>query len=143
MVSALSCNALLSVAKLVAFLLTGSGAMLSEAIHSFADSLNQLLLLVGVVRSSRKADARFAYGYGAERYVWALMSAVGIFFLGCGVTVYHGVSSLIQGHRPESNLTWAIGVLVLSLVLEGSVLVLAVRSVHRSARGRPIHTDRS
>ena len=134
---ALSCNALLTGVKFVAFLFTGSGAMLSEAIHSFADSLNQLLLLIGVVRSSRQADAKYSYGYGAERYVWALMSAVGIFFLGCGVTVYHGVASLLSDHHPESNLSWAIGVLLLSLVLEGAVLTIAVRSVKRSAAGRP------
>jgi len=137
---ALSCNAFLAGAKFFAFLLTGSGALLSEAIHSFADSLNQLLLLIGVVRSSRQADAKFSYGYGAERYVWALMSAVGIFFLGCGVTVYHGVASLLSGHRPESNLGWAIGVLLLSLVLEGAVLTIAVGSVRKSAAGRPFLT---
>lgn len=134
---ALSCNALLTGAKLFAFVLTGSGALLSEAIHSFADSLNQLLLLIGVVRSSRQADARFSYGYGAERYVWALISAVGIFFLGCGVTVYHGIASLLSGRHPEGDLGWAIGVLLLSLALEGAVLTIAVRSVKKSAAGRP------
>ncbi len=136
-VSALCCNLLLTVGKFVVFAITGSGAMLSEAIHSLADSLNQALLLVGVVLSSRQADEAYDYGYGAERSVWALMSAVGIFFLGCGVTVYHGVSSLLAGHHPEGNLAWAIGVLTLSLLLEGAVLVVAARQVKTGAAGKP------
>ena len=82
-----------------AFSFSGSGAMLSEGIHSLADVLNQILLLVGIQRAGRKADGQYAYGYGREVYIWALISAVGIFFLGCGVTVYHGIESLL--HPPE------------------------------------------
>ena len=69
-------NSVITVAKFAAFLVTGSGAILSEAIHSFADVLNQVLLWVGIERSLRRPDLAFPYGYGAERYVWALMSAV-------------------------------------------------------------------
>ena len=136
-VSALVCNGLVACVKFVAFAFTGSGAMLSEAIHSVADTLNQALLLAGIVLSSRKADEAFAYGYRAERYVWALMSAVGIFFLGCGVTVYHGVASLIAQHHPEGNLAWAIGVLILSFMMEGYVLGVAIRHIKHASGDRP------
>ncbi len=129
-------NTLVMVAKTVVFFITGSAAMLSEALHSLADTLNQILLMVGIKRSSRVADRAFPFGYGAERAVWALMSAVGIFFLGCGVTVYHGIQSLFHPHQPE-GFGWSVGVLAVSFILEFSVLVLAIRTVHRDAQGRP------
>ena len=102
-------NFFVMLAKAGVFFITGSAAMMSEAMHSLADTLNQVLLMVGIRRSSRVADIRFPFGYGAERAVWALMSAVGIFFLGCGVTVYHGVQSLLHPHELE-GLGWAVGV---------------------------------
>lgn len=134
--TAIGGNALVMVLKFIAFAFTGSGAMLSEAIHTGADLLNQILLLVGIVRSERRPDERFQYGYGRARFVWALISAVGIFFLGCGVTVYHGVHSLFHP-APLSNLSWAIGVLILSFVIEGAVLWVAYRQLKTAAAGRP------
>jgi len=134
--SAIVGNSLLTVAKTAAFLVTGSAAMLSEALHSLADAANQGLLMVGIVRSGRLADPRFPHGYGAERYVWSLLSAVGIFFLGCGVTVYHGVHTLLHpGHL--SGLGWAIAVLLMALILEGAVLAVAVKAVRTQAAGKP------
>ena len=130
-VSALVGNFLVMIAKFIGFAMTGSGAMLSEGIHSIADLLNQFLLLIGIVRSGRKADQIYPYGYGSEQYVWALISAVGIFFLGCGVTVYHGVHSLLHPPATLSGLPWAIGVLLLSLLIEGYVLMVAVRAIRR------------
>lgn len=135
-VSALIGNSVVMVVKSTAFLFTGSGAMLSEAVHTLADLLNQTLLLIGIVRSERRPDETFQYGYGAERYVWALISAVGIFFLGCGVTVYHGVHSLIHP-EPLSDLGWAVAALVFSFGVEFYVLVVAVRAVRAKASGKP------
>ncbi len=131
-------NALVMVAKFVAFMFTGSGAMLSEAIHTLADLLNQILLMVGIVRSTRDADDTFEYGYQSERYVWALISAVGIFFLGCGVTVYHGIQTLMHPHELK-ELGWAIGVLIFSFVLEGVVFLIALRAAKQQAGDRPLH----
>jgi len=126
------------VAKFIAFSFTGSGAMLSEGIHSLADVLNQTLLMIGVVRADRAPDETHPYGYASERYVWALISAVGIFFLGCGVTMYHGVNQLLHlGEHHVTDVTWAIGVLIFSLVIEAIVLVLAVRTAYKQAAGRP------
>ena len=130
-------NGCVMVAKFVAFLFTGSGAMLSEAIHTLADLINQILLMIGIVRSTRDPDHIYEYGYQSERYVWALISAVGIFFLGCGVTVYHGIESLL--HPKElKDLGWALGVLAFSLVLEGIVLWIAVRAAKHQAAGKPL-----
>jgi zinc transporter 9 len=135
-VAALAGNSVILVAKSVGFFVTGSGAMLSEAIHTLADLLNQILLFVGITRSEREADHEFPAGYGRERYVWALISAVGIFFLGCGVTIYHGITGLLHPHAMESP-GWAVGVLSVSFVLEGIVFVIALKGLRKEAAGRP------
>jgi len=135
--AAIGGNAIVMVAKFVAFLFTGSGAMLSEAIHTLADLLNQILLMIGIVRSARDADDTFEYGYQSERYVWALISAVGIFFLGCGVTIYHGIQTLLHPHKLK-ELGWAIGVLIFSFLLEGIVFWIALRAAKQQAAGRPL-----
>lgn len=135
--AAIAGNAIVMVAKFVAFMFTGSGAMLSEAIHTLADLLNQILLMIGIVRSGRAADDTYAYGYQSERYVWALISAVGIFFLGCGVTVYHGVHTLLHPSEMK-ELGWAIGVLIFSFVLEGAVFLIALRAAKKQAGDRPL-----
>ncbi|MCX4239894.1 cation diffusion facilitator family transporter [Paraliomyxa miuraensis] len=121
-------NGLLTLVKFGAFAFSGSGAMFSEAIHSLADTVNQGLLFVGIRQSERPADALFPYGYGAERYLYSLLSAVGIFVLGCGVTVYHGIHNLTD--PPEISQSWVpLAVLAVSLVVEGSVLLSAARVV--------------
>lgn len=130
-------NGLVMVAKFVAFLFTGSGAMLSEAIHTLADLLNQILLMVGILRSDRSPNELYQYGFKSERYVWALISAVGIFFLGCGVTIYHGIHSLLDPHHLE-GLSWAIGILIVSFIIEGFVLAIALRAVWHEANGKPL-----
>lgn len=135
-VAAISANSLVTVAKFAGFAVSGSGAMLSEAIHTLADVFNQILLMVGIVRSERPADGEYRYGYGQERFVWALISAVGIFFLGCGVTIAHGISSLIHP-RAFAGLGWAVVVLLFSLAVEGVVLAVAVRSLRRAAGDEP------
>ena len=135
-VAALIGNFIVMIAKFVAFLFTRSGTMLSESIHSLADFLNQLLLLIGIERSNRQPDTAFQYGYGAERYVWALISAVGIFFLGCGVTLYHGINALLDPH-PMHRYGWAMAVLLFSLVVEGIVLAMAIRAMRKKAQHLP------
>jgi len=127
-VAAIAGNSVVMVAKFAGFFVTGSGAMLSEAIHTLADLMNQILLFIGIVRSEKEPDTHYHYGYGRERYVWALMSAVGIFFLGCGVTVYHGVDALMHPHEVE-GLGVAIGVLIFALVIEGIVLWIAFKGL--------------
>ena len=134
--AALAANSFVTVIKVVAFALSGSGAMLSEAIHSAADTGNQLLLFLGIQRSTRQPDEQFHYGYGGERFVFGLLSASGIFFVGCGVTIYHGVSGLLHPHMPDFGLTTFV-VLALSLVIEGSVLLYAIRTIARQAGSTP------
>jgi zinc transporter 9 len=135
-IAALLGNTFVTIIKLVAFVLSGSGAMLSEAIHSFADTGNQLLLFIGLKRGQREADDRFHYGYGGERFVFGMLSAAGIFFLGCGITVYHGITSLVDPHMPHLSFV-TFGVLGLAFVIEGSVLLFAVRSISKQRGDMP------
>jgi hypothetical protein len=110
--------------KFMAFFLSGSGAMLSEAIHSAADTGNQVLLFLGLKRASRERDEEFHYGYGGERFIFGILSAAGIFFVGCGVTVYHGITSLLHPHQPEIGPVTFV-VLGVSFLIEGGVLFKA------------------
>jgi len=89
--------------KLVAYAYTGSGAMLSEAIHSGADVMNQSLLFYGLRRSSLNPDSDHPYGYGFETYVWSMISAVGSFFLGAGASIYHGSDALWHALSASSS----------------------------------------
>lgn len=136
--SAIGANAFVMVAKFVGFALTGSGTMLAEGIHSLADVGNQSLLAVGMSRATKAPDEQHPYGYGRDAFVWALMSAVGIFFLGCGVTVAHGVQSLVAGgHHDTTGPPWInLGILALSLVAEGASLAIAVRALAKEAAAR-------
>jgi len=134
--AAITGNSVVLVAKLVAFLLTGSGAMLAETIHSMADVGNQALLAVGIRRSERAPAGEHPAGFGRDAFVWALISAVGIFFLGCGLSVAHGVESLLSHDHEVVATGIALAVLALSFVVEGFTLLVAVRAVVRDARAR-------
>ena len=136
--AALGGNTLIMLAKFGGFFFTGSGAMFAEAVHTLADVLNQGLLLLGIVRSGKEATDKYQYGYSQERFVWALISAVGIFFLGCGVTLMHGLDTLFSDeHEAPTQVGIAVGILVASLVIEGTVLVIAFRGLLKAAAGRP------
>ena len=124
-------NALVTLIKGGAALTSGSSVMFAEAIHSFADTLNQTLLLIGVRRSIKKPSKRFVYGYGHERFFWALLSACGIFFVGAGVTIYRGVMSLLH---PEQVEITALLFLVLgaSFIIESATFLIAARELKRA-----------
>jgi len=132
-IAGISANGIVTIAKFIGFSFSGSGAMLSEAFHSLADTINQAVLLLGLKRSERPADAAHPYGYGRARFFWGVVSAMGIFFIGAGVSLYHGIHALMH---PESSthtwVTWAV--LGLAIVLEGAAFVVAWRGMARDAR---------
>src|SRR3954447_12748403 len=101
----------IAIAKAVAGLISGSAAMLSESVHSLADTTNEVLLLVAVKRSNKDADERHPFGYGRERYFWSLLAAVGIFVGGGVFAVYHGVSTLVRGGSENGHFLIAYVVL--------------------------------
>ncbi|MFA6194875.1 MAG: cation diffusion facilitator family transporter [Patescibacteria group bacterium] len=129
-IAAFTGNAVVCTAKFFGFAVTGSGAMFSEAIHSLADTANQSLLIIGVRRSVKKPDEDYPYGYGKERFIWALISACGIFFIGCGITTYHGITALISGQEAHFN-PLNLYILLTALVIESFTLWLAVRDLKK------------
>lgn len=131
--AAIGANSVITVTKLTAFAFTGSGAMFSEGIHSLADVINQTLLALGIKKAKKAPDADHPYGYGRDAFIWALISAVGIFFLGCGFTLYHGIHSLMHPEAPE-KIHIAAGVLIFSFVLEAWTLWVAYKAVDDAAK---------
>lgn len=130
---ALTVDVAIAFGKAVAALLTGSIAIFSEFVHSLADVINQLLLAVGIVRSERRPDRRFPYGFGRSRYVWALLSAAGVLFVGSGVTIIRGVQQ-VWAPEPLEHLEWGFAILGLSLVAESVSLAVGITAVRRAAR---------
>lgn len=129
----ITANSLVTIAKFIGFGVSGSGAMFSEAIHSVADTVNQALLLLGLKRSERAPDDMHPEGYGRERFFWGLVSALGIFFVGAGVTLWHGFHALM--HPEPSSHTWVTwAVLVFATVLEGGALTVATRGLIKDAK---------
>jgi len=134
-VMALVGNLFVTIIKFIGFFVSGSGALFSEAIHSLADTSNQSLLLIGIRKSSRKADDEFVYGYGRERFFWALISACGIFFIGAGVTLYKGATSFMS--EQEFNIVPAIFViLIISFIIETITLYFAYRELREKNKGK-------
>jgi cation diffusion facilitator family transporter len=110
---------------------TGSAAMLSEAIHSTVDSGNQGLLLLGLSRAARPADARHPFGHGMEYYFWAFVVALMIFMLGGAVSIYQGVAK-VMAPEPLSRVWVNFVVLGAAVVFEGGSLIVAWREFRRA-----------
>jgi cation diffusion facilitator family transporter len=128
-VAALVANLGIATLKFAAFLVTHSSSMLSESIHSVADTGNQGLLLIGRVRARRPADEQHPFGYGSLRYFYAFVVAFVLFSLGGVFSIYEGVDKLRHPHELESAV-WAIGVLLGSMVMEALSLRTAVREAN-------------
>jgi cation diffusion facilitator family transporter len=125
--AALFANLGIGIAKFVAYLFTSSASMLAESIHSVADTSNQALLLLGSNRAKRHATAEHPFGYGRERYFWSFIVALVLFTLGGLFAIYEGWHKLGEESHDVSNVGWAIGVLVLGIVLEGASFRTAVK----------------
>lgn len=133
---ALVANLVIAVAKAVGGLLAGSPALLSEAAHSVADSLNEVFLLAALRRSRRPADRRHPFGYGKERYFWSLLAAVGIFVMGGCFSFFQGIEALRGGGEEKfSGYVAGLVVLVVALLAEGGSLLRALYQVRRQGGG--------
>ncbi|GAB2564930.1 cation diffusion facilitator family transporter [Spirosoma areae] len=125
--TALAANLGIATTKFVAASITGSSAMLSEGIHSLVDTLNELLLLLGISRSQRPPDEKRPFGYGREQYFWSYVVALLIFAVGGGVSFYEGVTH-IQHPEPIKDPFWNYIVLSIALALDGYSLMTAWRA---------------
>ncbi len=124
--AALVGNLLIAISKGAAAAYTGSSAMFSEAIHSLVDTGNQGLLLMGIARSKRPADATHPFGYGMELYFWTFVVAILIFAVGSGISIYEGVDKLLNPH-PVTNIYINYVVLGLAMIFEGVAWTIAYK----------------
>ncbi|CAL9661127.1 Magnetosome protein MamM [Streptomyces sp. enrichment culture] len=129
---ALAANLVIAVAKAVGGVAAASPALLSEAAHSVADSLNEVFLLAALRRSRRPADRRHPFGYGKERFFWSLLAAVGIFVMGGCFSFFQGVEALRSGGEEELD-GYVAGLIVLGVALlaEGGSLLRALYQVRK------------
>ena len=129
--AALVANAGIAISKFVAFFFTGSSSMLSEAIHSVADSGNQVLLLIGGKRAKARPDEQHQFGYGRRRYVYGFIVAIVLFLVGGLFSVYEGVHKI--QHPEELEDAWiAFLVLGIAIVLEAFSFRTALRESNKS-----------
>jgi len=127
---AMAANFTIAVCKFVAYLWTSSSAMLSEAIHSFVDTSNQAVLLYGLKRAKRPADAQHPFGYSKELYFWSFIVAILLFSLGAGVALYEGFEKLLNPH-PIKNVHISYIVLFAAICIEGFATYKALSEFNR------------
>jgi cation diffusion facilitator family transporter len=130
-------NIVVMIAKLVAGILTGSSAMLAEAAHSFADTLNQVFLFTSLRQGMRPADEEHPFGYGQERYFWSLLAAFGIFIAGAGFSIFEGILSM---HSKTNDFVIAYVVLAVCAIAEGTSFIRAYGQLRGEAHRDHTHT---
>jgi cation diffusion facilitator family transporter len=135
-VQSLITNLVISIAKLIAAVISGSGALLAETLHSFGDCGNQVLLLVGVRQSRRPADDKHPLGQGRAVYFWSFMVAMMLFMGGGGFSIYEGIHKM-RHPEPVTDITVGLIVLGLSLALEGWATISNVREMNRRRGTKP------
>jgi len=128
-----SANLAIAVAKLVAGLVSGSSAMLSEAAHSLADTITEVFLYVALVRGRQPADEQHPFGHGKESFVWAFIAALFTFVGGAGFSIYHGVMAIVSDEK-TGDFLWSYVVLAISFVAEGISFRRAQRQVAGESR---------
>jgi cation diffusion facilitator family transporter len=129
---AFTANLVVAVAKSVAAVVTGSASLLAEAAHSWADTGNEIFLVIAVRRSRRPPDRAHPLGHGREAYVWSLLAALGLFVAGAAVSVTHGVQELLHP-TPATDYVVGYVVLAVSFVLEGISFLRSVRQARPTA----------
>jgi cation diffusion facilitator family transporter len=134
---ALFANLSIAIAKGVAAFWTGSGAMMAEAIHSLADSCNQLLLLFGMKQSIRPPDSNYPLGYGKSIYFWSFLVAVILFSLGGMFSVYEGIHKFTHP-EPLTKPMIAVGVLIFAIIAESASLWGCMQAVNKERRNRSL-----
>ena len=137
-VVALAANALLAIAKTAAAFVTGSAAMVAEASHSWADTGNEVFLLIAERQGSRPRDEEHPRGYGRATYAWSMIAAFGLFTAGSVVSIWHGLTQL--GRDPDET-SFAVNYIVLAIafVLEGTSFLQATRQVKGASRRFGMH----
>ena len=134
--TALVGNLGIAIAKLVAAILTGSIAMLAETLHSFSDTFNQVLLLIGIKTSTKAATERHPFGYGKEQFFWSFIVATMLFGISGFISLQQGFSSLMSTVHHIENVNISYIILAISAVFEANALRVALDLSKRSIEAR-------
>lgn len=134
--AALAGNSAIAITKFVAAYLSGSSAMVSEAIHSLVDTGNQGLLLFGLKKAKKAPTEEFPFGFGKELYFWSFVVALVIFALGSGISIYEGIHAILEPGK-IGDPTLSYGVLVFAMVFESVALFIAVKEFNKSRGDLP------
>jgi len=135
--AALAANSLIAAAKGIAAALTGSSALLAETLHTVADAGNEVFLYIAIRRSARDPDPTHPFGYGPERYYWALLAAIGMFTVGGAVSIWEGVRALVNP-VPLEDFWVGVGVLLVAIALDSASRTVAIRTLRGQARQRGV-----
>ena len=127
-------NSAIALSKGFGWFVTGSPTLFAETIHSLADVGNQVLLKVGEVRGRGAPDHEHPFGRGQEKFFWALVSAVSVFFIGCAINLYHGIHALVAPGPVAPFSTLVLGLLLFALALESWTFLIAWKEIG-GARG--------
>jgi len=127
---ALAADIGIAATKFIAAAVTGSSAMVAEGIHSIIDSVNQLLLLLGIKRSKKRPDAKRPFGYGKELYFWSFVVSLLLFSIGGCISIYQGILRLKQPARDESQL-WNYIVLAVSFLFTAATLIVSLKKFNK------------
>lgn len=132
--AALAANLLVATIKIISAVITNSKAMLAEGIHSVADSLNQILLLIGIKQSEKRPDDNHNFGYGKSQFFWSLMVGVILFFLGGAYAMYEGYHKIL--HPEEIQYAWVVvWILFIASIIEGKALSIAYKEFKAESDG--------
>ncbi len=136
--AALAGNLGIAIAKLIAAIMTGSTAMFAETLHSFSDTFNQVLLLVGIKTSTKTATERHPFGYGKEQFFWSFIVATMIFGISGILSLEQGFNSLLGGkvHHHIENVDISYVILSISAIFEGNALRIALALLKYDIEGR-------
>lgn len=130
--SAIAINGTNFIVKLIGYIYTGSSSLFAESIHSLADTMNQLILAFGLNQSLKQPNPEHPYGYSNMTYITSLISGVGIFCFGTGISWYHGITGLMYPHEVV-DMSWALLLLLGSAVSEGATLLMAYLDTRQNA----------
>lgn len=130
---ALTANALIALAKSIVAGITGSASMVAEAAHSWADTGNELFLLMAERRGARPRDKSHLLGYGRDSYVWSMFAAFGLFSAGSVLSIWNGIQGFSAQDEGDPDYTWAYVVLAVAFVLEGISFLQARRETRAGA----------
>jgi cation diffusion facilitator family transporter len=133
--AAMAANLGIALAKFIGFAFTRSSSMLAEGVHSVADTGNQLLLLLGHRRAQRTPTREHPFGYGRERYFWGFVVSIVLFALGSMFAIFEGLEKILHPH-PLDSAGWAIVILLVAVVLEGSSFRTAMHESNPLRGGR-------